>query len=1111
MSSSPSRRRTRPRTPWEPWSAGPEAWPAGINDAGYLTGYGTTGTGDQHPFLSTFQGPLVDLGLPPDAKRAFGMAINNSRVVAGHSVSETGLTNAFLYNPSSSSFTVLPLPAGATGSAATTINDAQEVAGYLFTSGQMHAAVALDGTWTDLGDVLGGGAARLNDLNHLRQGVGTARDASGQWRAFYYENGKTYDLNQLLPLDSGWTLTDARAINDQGQVVGVGQKDGQTRAFLLFPATEIGRRVYRPEGTLPTMPQVDLIQADPGNNSINSFLWSEVDQKFFAVRPAAAIVRWHTGRYTLATNETQFGDSVIRQVMTNEILIPALSFNVWPRDPNIQVASAPAELEPPFQGFNYSFIEIAYSTINGAAVDPGPKVFNTPFGSGGYTVFRYLVSNGQPPNAQQQGIRFNVTRTVAWNDPAYLTNATATVGLILTNALHDDYPGRNGWLVFTNAYYDGALPDPAYVRTNRSGNILPVNAVTNRDDFVVAWYGRDRLGVAWPELPAKYQILWPTNAPHLVIASGQGTGPIPPDQYPNARIYNQPDANQPGFNPNEEHAMFAPGAVGTGTAVFALRNDLNGSRGGIPKDSEPFVLLKYQDPANQLWRIQAFQVLAEEPPYRLVYAGTAGNQIQAPYPLSLLPQLPQTYAVSGPWWQDVAGRFYALAGGEPFGESTVVMRYFYPLQAGFWYDLNNDGTNDVPVGTAIPWLSLLSPDQPQGQPADIPYQIHWPTGIPALAIGETLYGATHGLPDVQDMASVQVVYDSSVTTAPPDGYANLNQLARLFDPLSPRTVPITGSTSWLSAFNLADDITSGTKVFADLPYYLRVRFYYDPTVPGLSFKGFIQPQSVGADLTLVNVMSQNERNRIQALDGTNGVTPFDSLIQQLYVLTRNPNQLDLQPRDGTPDDALYIGLTYDRTGTNAVPEQLGSGPKALTAGLPRVSQDSREGTWLNFDGGTLVHLDGYSHTNEPYADVTNNFTIEFWAKPTAGRVSSQESNGGIQNDALLGGRFVLFPPQGTDAYGIGNITAGVSLGTNGISVFEHAAAYLPTVLVYDAPILDWTHVALVFTNGVASLYLNGFLVHVGQPVAGGNLVHPGNNLGGDIERTEFGRYMGDLT
>jgi hypothetical protein len=43
------------------------------------------------------------------------------------------------------------------------------------------------------------------------------------------------DLNNLIPANSGWVLTGAADINDAGQIVGIGFKDGQSKAFLLTP------------------------------------------------------------------------------------------------------------------------------------------------------------------------------------------------------------------------------------------------------------------------------------------------------------------------------------------------------------------------------------------------------------------------------------------------------------------------------------------------------------------------------------------------------------------------------------------------------------------------------------------------------------------------------------------------------------------------------------------------------------------------------------------------------------------------------------------------------------------------------------------------------------
>jgi hypothetical protein len=55
--------------------------------------------------------------------------------------------------------------------------------------------------------------------------------------AFLYSGAVMYDLNKLIPANSGWRLTVAFGINDAGLIVGIGAHNGQQRPFLLTPAT----------------------------------------------------------------------------------------------------------------------------------------------------------------------------------------------------------------------------------------------------------------------------------------------------------------------------------------------------------------------------------------------------------------------------------------------------------------------------------------------------------------------------------------------------------------------------------------------------------------------------------------------------------------------------------------------------------------------------------------------------------------------------------------------------------------------------------------------------------------------------------------------------------
>src|SRR5450759_5951714 len=55
----------------------------------------------------------------------------------------------------------------------------------------------------------------------------------------------------------------------------------------------------------------------------------------------------------------------------------------------------------------------------------------------------------------------------------------------------------------------------------------------------------------------------------------------------------------------------------------------------------------------------------------------------------------------------------------------------------------------------------------------------------------------------------------------------------------------------------------------------------------------------------------------------------------------------------------------------------------------------------------------------------------------------------------------------------------VCVGTNGISVMEHAYNYLPSMLSYTNSINGWVHVAVVYSNKQPVLYVNGVNVRTG--------------------------------
>ena len=60
-------------------------------------------------------------------------------------------------------------------------------------------------------------------------------------------------------------------------------------------------------------------------------------------------------------------------------------------------------------------------------------------------------------------------------------------------------------------------------------------------------------------------------------------------------------------------------------------------------------------------------------------------------PLSVLPLCDESQGVAGPYWEDWKGKLYARAAGPEGLATNVVLQWFYPLQPGFFYDLDGDG------------------------------------------------------------------------------------------------------------------------------------------------------------------------------------------------------------------------------------------------------------------------------------------------------------------------------------------------------------------------------------------------------------------------------------
>ncbi|MDU0459753.1 MAG: LamG-like jellyroll fold domain-containing protein [Geobacteraceae bacterium] len=179
-----------------------------------------------------------------------------------------------------------------------------------------------------------------------------------------------------------------------------------------------------------------------------------------------------------------------------------------------------------------------------------------------------------------------------------------------------------------------------------------------------------------------------------------------------------------------------------------------------------------------------------------------------------------------------------------------------------------------------------------------------------------------------------------------------------------------------------------------------------------------------------------------------------------------------------------------------------SGPSVSTGGL-RVLLHLDEATWngtpnqvvdssgannhgTSYNGANTVAggISGRAGSfNNSYVAINyvsglppmDNFTMEAWVKPTTTHQIDPESNGGVNGVYYQN---YVFKPDNRGDYDSG---AGISVGTNGISVYEHGNNYMPPLAVYSGAIssAQWTHVAVVYRDRRPSIYVNGTLVRTG--------------------------------
>lgn len=189
-------------------------------------------------------------------------AINDLGQVGGRAARSDGLWHAFIWDETDGMREFLNM--GETDSNVSGMNNAGQVVGRIDDQAYVWDVnngiqVLGDGSAIEinqLGQIVGGGPADaflwdngqmidlgqglalgINDYRQIVGYEGSSLVGSQEPSPFYWEDGMRYNLNDLIPSDSGWMLYEADSINNKGQIIGSGNYNGARHAFLLDPVS----------------------------------------------------------------------------------------------------------------------------------------------------------------------------------------------------------------------------------------------------------------------------------------------------------------------------------------------------------------------------------------------------------------------------------------------------------------------------------------------------------------------------------------------------------------------------------------------------------------------------------------------------------------------------------------------------------------------------------------------------------------------------------------------------------------------------------------------------------------------------------------------------------
>ncbi|MEJ7683256.1 MAG: glycosyl hydrolase [Segetibacter sp.] len=156
------------------------------------------------------------------------------------------------------------------------------------------------------------------------------------------------------------------------------------------------------------------------------------------------------------------------------------------------------------------------------------------------------------------------------------------------------------------------------------------------------------------------------------------------------------------------------------------------------------------------------------------------------------------------------------------------------------------------------------------------------------------------------------------------------------------------------------------------------------------------------------------------------------------------------------DGRIHIPLQLDHAGSLFVVFRTGAAP------AKRITSVTANGT-------QIVNTAISRPSPVTYNIITHDFSVSLWIKPEIDIALGRKQLGSYAGRTTTE-YYAIYPPSGEKLYGAGHAATGLTVGRNGIVLWEREGIDAMDVLVAEMPVSGWTHLAIVY-KGERLLYM----------------------------------------